>query len=281
MNTRLELVEDDHAVEIGVAGRGRLFRYTYNPDTSADEAPRPYAHPVCTLGGEALTAFRPEDHPWHHGLSFTICSVDGWNFWGGPSYRAADGYQWRADHGRQVHRQWRLLKAEQLEHSVEWRSGKGEPLLDEQRRLDLTLESSAAWSLRWRAALRNVSGRELTLSQYHAGPGLVGSHYTGLQFAVARDLQDEGGNAGIGIRNTDGLEGEAVHGSLASWIEWNARKADSRRRLLARFANNGGPLHWFVRRQNPLITFSFHYDRDVLLPAGASLNIDHTLIFAD
>lgn len=42
---------------------------------------RPYLHPVATPAGHVLTRNEPEDHPWHHGLWFTIKFVDGDNFW--------------------------------------------------------------------------------------------------------------------------------------------------------------------------------------------------------
>ena len=42
---------------------------------------RPHLHPVRTPGGAVLTRDAPEDHPWHHGLWFTIKFVDDDNFW--------------------------------------------------------------------------------------------------------------------------------------------------------------------------------------------------------
>jgi hypothetical protein len=42
---------------------------------------RPHLHPVTTPAGHVLTCDAPADHPWHHGLWFTIKYVDGDNFW--------------------------------------------------------------------------------------------------------------------------------------------------------------------------------------------------------
>ncbi|MCU1352955.1 MAG: hypothetical protein JWM05_2164 [Acidimicrobiales bacterium] len=42
---------------------------------------RPALHPVHTPAGHLLTRDAPEDHPWHHGLWFTIKLVDDDNFW--------------------------------------------------------------------------------------------------------------------------------------------------------------------------------------------------------
>lgn len=271
------------AIEIHRTGGGLLLRYVFRPGTPADESPRPYAHPIRTLAGELLTNIRPNDHRWHHGLSFTIGCLSGFNFWGGPSYRPADGYKFRNDQGVQNHVAWIEKSATRLAHTLEWRVGAtGELLLSEERALNFSLVSPQAWALRWSSTLTNVAGRALSLGQYQSTHGLKGSHYTGLQFRGARDLLDEHGDATIGIFADGGLSGEpAVHGSAASWMEWRGQKDDSQRRVSIRFTNHAGLVHWFIRRQNPLAALAFQYERDLTLPAGGSLAIDHTLTFAD
>jgi hypothetical protein len=52
-------------------------RWTYD----ADHRKRPHAHPVATPSGAVLTRDAPPDHPWHHGLWFTIKYVNEENFW--------------------------------------------------------------------------------------------------------------------------------------------------------------------------------------------------------
>lgn len=277
------ILDGDRAVEIHRPDGGLLFRYVYRPDTPLEESPRPFAHPVCTLAGEVLTNFRPNDHPWHHGLSFTINCLSGHNFWGGASYRKEDGYQWRGDQGTQQHTAWLEQGANYLAHTLDWRAGaKGEVLLQEKRSLAFTLVSPQAWSLHWSAVLKNVSGRTLELGQYRSTHGLAGSHYSGLQFRGARDLLDDHGDATIGIFAEGGLAGEAaVHGAAAAWMEWRGQKDTSLRRVTVRLANNTGPCHWFVRQNNPMATLPFQYDHDLVLPPGGALTIDHTLTFTD
>lgn len=258
-----------------------LLRYVARPDTPAAEAPRPYAHPVCSLSGEVLTNFRPNDHPWHHGLSLTINNLSGWNFWGGPTYRQGNGYQFRSDHGVQRHLRWGELGPESATEHLEWLGG-GERLLEEERRLTARIESAQAWSLRWQSRLRNVTARSLVCANYFSGEGLVGSHYTGLQFRGARELLDEHGDPSIALVSTDGREGEAqVHGAAAHWMEWRGQKDGLLRRVTIRFANAAGPLHWFVRRHNPLAAFPFHYASNLELPPDGMLELDHTLTFTD
>jgi hypothetical protein len=42
---------------------------------------RPFVHPLTTPAGHVLSVEAPEDHPWHHGLWFTIKYLDEDNFW--------------------------------------------------------------------------------------------------------------------------------------------------------------------------------------------------------
>ncbi|MBA4137056.1 MAG: hypothetical protein C0518_07050 [Opitutus sp.] len=258
-----------------------LLHYVFDSDAVATESPRPYAHPIRTLAGEVVTNFRPNDHPWHHGLSFTIDNLSGWNFWGGATYQRGDGYKLRADHGEQRHVAWIPTDRQSVAHRLEWRAG-SEVMLQEERRLTAQLISPAAWCLRWQAEIQNVSGRALVCANYHSGEGLVGSHYTGLQFRGARELLDDHGDASLGVFAEGGLAGEsAVHGAPARWMEWRGQKDTSLRKVTIRFENPRAPLHWFVRRNNPLAAFPFHFDRNLELPVGASFRIEHLLTFTD
>lgn len=59
---------------IGPAGVLWRFHNSYKID-------QPYFHPLNTLDGRTLTADRPADHPWHHGLWFSWKFINGVNFW--------------------------------------------------------------------------------------------------------------------------------------------------------------------------------------------------------
>ncbi|MEY2881887.1 MAG: hypothetical protein RLZZ15_4267 [Verrucomicrobiota bacterium] len=285
MSAPLKLAhEPGHHLDIATPAGALLFRYVYAPATPANEAPRPYAHPLRSLAGDTLTNFRPNDHPWHHALSLTLTSVDGVNFWGGPTHRAADGYHWRDDHGTQLHREWLALTPDRLEQRLDWLDPKtNRVLLHEHRTLATTLApDDAAWSLRWTSELRNATDRDLTLGNYHALGGLAGSHYTGLQFRGARDLLDEHGDATIGLTAEGGLAGEsAIHGASARWMEWSCQHDGTLRRTRIRFENLGAPLPWFVRAKNPLAAFAFHREKTHPLPAAGTLRLDHVLTFTN
>lgn len=283
-NSTLHIAHDSQRHHIDVfAGPDRLlWRYVYVPVVPANEAPRPYIHPLHSLAGDLLSNFRPNDHPWHHGLNLTLTSADGINFWGGPSYRTVDGYCWRDDQGSQLHRSWVHLEPENMEHEVDWvdpRSGR--LLFRESRRLATSLVPDG-WSLRWTSALLNTAGHDVSLGNYHSQGGLSGSHYTGLQFRGARALLDDHGDSSIGITAEGDLAGEkAVHGAAGRWMEWCCQSDTSLRRTRIRFESLGGPAYWFVRRNNPLAAFSFHREEPHVVRAGTKLILDHLLVFTN
>jgi hypothetical protein len=77
-----------------------------------------------------------------------------------------------------------------------------------------------------------------------------------------------------------GLEGiPAVHGAAARWMEWHGQLDGTLNRVIIRFENNSGPLHWFVRRNYPLAAFPVQFDRNLEVPVGGTLDFDHTLTF--
>ncbi|QYM79259.1 PmoA family protein [Horticoccus luteus] len=281
--------EAGRAVAVALAGEAGapealLCRYVYASAEAANESPRPYFHPLNSLAGDTLTNFRPNDHPWHHGLSLTVNHAGTANFWGGPTCLRPDGYQWRDDHGAQHHLEWSTLAAEgataTLAHTLAWRRS-GETIFTERREIVLALDAAGhAWSLHWRSALRNATTRDLALGNPSSAGGLAGSHYTGLQFRGARALLDDHLDKTIEIIAEGGLTGEkAVHGAKAGWMEWHAQSDTTLHRVKIRFTNNSGPLQWFVRRGYPLAAFPFQADQDYVLAPGATLSLDHTLTF--
>jgi hypothetical protein len=277
--------ETDRAVSVNVDGR-LLCRYVYRPDTPLVEAPRPYFHPINSLAGETLSNFRPNDHPWHHGLSMTLNHVSGANFWGGPTCVKGQGYQMLNNHGAQQHVSWQSLElgseTATLVHTLDWVHA-GDRLFSEKRFITIAVQSSAkSWSIRWRSHITNTSGRVLALGNPHSDGGLAGSHYTGLAFRGARELLDDHLDATIKIVADGNLEGvAAVHGASSQWMEWHGQMDTTLRRVKIRFESHSGPVHWFVRRNSPLMAFPVQFDQDLELAAGEVLERDQSLTFTD
>lgn len=278
MSTSLKQFETDSCVEVWRADGAPLFTYVFRPATAANESPRPYLHPVYSPGGDVLTCFRPNDHPWHHALSLTLTSLNGVNFWGGPSHRADDGYKWRDDQGEQVHVEWLDRSPGSLEHLLHWRTRDGRVLLHENRSLHVRLIDDG-WALEWISDFENVSGDTLTAHNYHSLGGLNGSHYTGLQFRGARGLLDEHGDARIRAVSETGAEGDALHGEPSRWVEWHTQSDTSLRRTRIRFLMIGAPASWFLRKNLPLVAFSPHREHALLMPQGERLRLAHRIEF--
>ena len=65
------------------------------------DSPRPFAHPVITLTGVAVTEIAPADHLHHVGVSLAPADVDGTSYWGGRTYVRDVGSTMLDNHGRQ------------------------------------------------------------------------------------------------------------------------------------------------------------------------------------
>jgi len=160
-----------------LAGR-TVAEYVGGRDLDPGLAPRPHLHPVRTLGGTAVTAVAPEDHPWHLGFSVAVPDVDSANFWGGPTYLRGRGYTWCSDHGRIEHRAFSRRTGDGFDETLQWRGRTGEVLLTEERRVRARLVERG-WELALVTTLTNTTARPLRL----AGPaanGRDGAGYGGL-----------------------------------------------------------------------------------------------------
>ncbi len=279
---RIEHEEDQHVSLY--AGELLLFRYNYKPELDAKESPKPYFHPVNSLDGDTLTNFRPNDHPWHHALCYTLNNVSGMNFWGGPTC-LEDGYKWRDDHGSQEHVSWDQLHAQDdrafLAHSLKW-CRLDKVIFREDRSVEVLLdEAKRSWSFRFKSHLRNVSGQVLSLGNPHSNGGLEGSHYCGLEFRAARALLDDHLDPEIKVVAEGGLEGvDAVHGAPAKWMEWHGQFDTTLNRVVIRFENNGKPIHSFLRRNYPLAAFPMQFDTNEEIPVDGEYAVDHTITFS-
>ena len=282
MSDALILKEAEKGVLALAQADGReLWRYTFLPTAPADESPRPVFHPLYSIDGDILTNFRPNDHPWHHGLSMTLTSVNGVNFWGGPSHRAKDSYQWRDDHGQQQHIDWIEKSPERLIQLLAWidPQQKGAVVVEETRTLTTKVRDDG-WTLVWTSRLTNPGSAALQCDNYHSLGGLAGSHYTGLQFRGARGLLDQHGDASIGFKNSAGQSTiDEVHGKEADWVEWATQHDGSLRRTKIKFDSPSGPIPWFIRPADPMVVFPPHGENSWSIPAGGSVELRHALHF--
>lgn len=134
----------DIGTSVQVSYRGReLFRYVYRAAEPQVESPRPYFHPVRTLGGEVVTTFRPHDHLWHRGLAWSLPHVGPENFWGGPTFYRGEGYVQRDNNGSMNHQRLTALDVTadgvRLRHALAWVTQAGQHIVDEDRTVTATM----------------------------------------------------------------------------------------------------------------------------------------------
>jgi hypothetical protein len=278
----LRLVHDLPSAIAFECGGVTLFRYVYRPETPTLESPKPYFHPMHTLRGNLVTAFRPHDHVWHKGMAMTVAHLSGQNFWGGPTYVRDRGYVQLGNNGSIEHVEWESIGSDLSMHErLRWRSAEGETWLREERWIDLAgvdLEASS-WALDLTFQLTNESSRELLFSSPTVeGRPMAG--YGGLFWRGPRDF------AGGEILAGGGLAGPEVMGQAAPWIAFVGRhdgSGDSSTLLFVDHPENlRHPTQWFVRSTPyACVSAAFSFDRPYALPPDQGLLLRYRVVVAD
>ena len=264
----------------------QLFRYTYQPQTAQLEAPRPFFHPLRTLGGRELTNYRPIDHRWHHGLSMTFAHLSGENFWGGPSYLRDQGYVQLDNNGAQRHLDWTDVRLDdgtpRMKERLVWVTQGGQEWLQETRtiavaRVDL---AQGYWMLTFQTQLTNCSGRTLDFGSPTTN-GRPAAGYGGLFWRGPRCF------GGGRILLADGTEGEEeAMGHRSPWLAYYGRHDGSDETSTLIFCDDPSnpryPTQWFARNgYAAVVSFALCFDQEYPLADGETLALTHHIAFAD
>ncbi|NAS21541.1 oxidoreductase [Herbidospora sp. NEAU-GS84] len=255
-----ELIYDERGVEI--------LRYVYDDrDTDVFESPKPYFHPIRTLDGDLVSAFRPHDHRWHKGLAMTVSDLSGQNFWGGGTYvREAAGYVDLPNTGTIRHDGFDRPGVQRLS----WHTRDGEHWIDELREFRVTDVEDDSWALEFATTLRNVRGAGLVFgSPTTNGRPMAG--YCGLFWRGPRSFEH-----GEVIAETG--EGPDMMGRTSRWLAYVGRH-DGVDRSSTLLFQAPVPVTWFVRTTpfaavNPSIAF----DEIVNLPPGESMRLGYRVV---
>jgi hypothetical protein len=258
-----------------------LFRYIFNPDDPRLESPRPYFHPVRTLGGNVVTVYRPHDHVWHKGIAWSLPNVGPHNFWGGVTFRRGDGYIQLPNNGTMRHDGFDIGCAKddlaRLTERLTWLAESGPEVIEEARRIAVTAwPEDGAWLLRFESSMRNVTAQTLPIGS-PTTEGRPNAGYGGLFWRGPRSF-----TGGVVI-TPEGTGGDEVMGRRAPWLGF-AGQHDGRGgwSTLVFRDDPGRSGQWFVR-STPFgaVCPAPFFDSVYPLEAGATLTLSYDVVVAD
>ena len=278
---QLRLVRSgDERVEV-LWGRLPLFTYVYRVAAPRSESPKPYLHPIRTLSGDVITAFRPEDHVWHKGVQLTAPNLSGQNFWGGGTYVHGSGYVDLPNNGTMEHVEWEEVEtdgtAARLVERITWRTAAGDAWIDERRTIEVPRVDAPAehYQLSFTFQLRNIASHDLVF----ASPAIAGRPDAGYGGLFWR-----GPDSFVGGRTiaAGGLEGTDVMGSRAQWLAFSGRHESGSVSTLIFIddeLNPRYPTEWFVRT-SPIACVSpaFVFSERLTLPPADELTFRYALV---
>lgn len=281
-----------------------LLTYVYAADDPQVESPRPYFHPVSTLAGDVVTAYRPWDHMWHKGIAWSLPCVGGHNFWGGATYVHGQGYVPLGNDGSMDHERitqlavaddgvdfaheltWRAEPAADAAVGPEvirerrcWRAG----LVPDERRAGsgdpAEADSAPAWVLTFATTMTNVSGATLALGS-PTTKGRENAGYGGLFWRGPRAFTDGT------VLAPDRAGGDEIRGSRGAWAGFSARHDEVDRSsslvIVDDATNPQHPPRWFLRSaQFPAVNPAPFFSEEVDLTPGASLTFRYAVLIAD
>jgi len=287
--TRLT-VRHDVGWSVQVAHQGRdLLTYVYAPDDVQLESPRPYFHPLHTLGGDLVSLFRPHDHVWHKGIAWSLPNVGPHNFWGGPTYVHGQGYVQLANDGSMDHQEFTALDVTddrvQVSHELVWHAqpvagqAVGAEIVHEARAFAVTVPTDDAWVLTFSSTITNTSGERLDIGS-PTTKGRENAGYGGLFWRGPRSF------TGGTIIAPGYAGGEEVRGTRAEWMGFTGQHDQTARHstlvMVDDTANPQHPPKWFMRNElfagvNPAPFFS----EEVPFGPGQTLQFRYAVVIAD
>lgn len=241
-------------------------------------APRPYLHPVRTRAGHVVTAIRPDDHPWHLGVSMAVADVEGTNLWGGHSFVVDRGYVDLDDRGMIVHLGWVDRHPAGFTERLEWRAHGGQALLQERRTLHAEPVGpddphGRAWRLRFRSVLTAPPSRGIALRSPETN-GRPGAAYGG--FFWRSSLMD------TRVVTSSGGDERTANGGDADWVALIGDGGGGRAPCTLVFRRVQGQDPWFVRASEyPGVGTSLATSQPLVIPAGSGVTRAVDVLVAD
>ncbi len=302
-----QVMEAEQRVKVTVDGE-LLTNYLYGPDLE-----KPVLYPLVSPEGIHVTRGYPlktragerADHPHHVGCWLNFGDVNGFDFWNNSSAIPADR---KGHYGRIVHREIGRVERNGGEGVLEVKSDWMAPDTEEKQKL---LEERTTFTFHAAEKIRIID-RNTTLTAAADRVVFTDNKEGMMALRVARAFEhpddrpvrltdasgrpsaetvvDSTGVTGHYL-NSEGLEGTAVWGKKARWVELTGIREGQRRSivLMDHPSNIGYPSHWHARGYG---LFSVNnlgskvFDREleervVELEGGTSLTFRHRLVLSD
>lgn len=280
----LSLVHE-HNRALSARWRGaELFRYVYRPWERQLESPRPYLHPVRTLGGALVSLYRPHDHVWHKGISWSLANVGPENFWGGPTYLRDQGYRQLNNNGTQRHLAFPRLDAtpERIDvtEELDWIAESGQAMFTETRKFSVRAHpGDGVWQLAYSTEMTNTSGERVAFGSPTTN-GREAAGYSGLFWRGPRSF------SGGAVVIPEGTGGDELMGWQGPWMGFAGRHDGSGTGATLLFAdhpsNYNHPTKWFVRSGVfAVVCPAPFYDTEHDVEPGDTLTLRYDVLIAD
>lgn len=164
---------------------GLVWRFRYDPTLDV-----PYFHPLNTVEGRTLTADRPADHLWHHGLWFSWKYINRVNYWeiDGKTGRPEGKTSWR-----DVEVETRDNGTATIAMELDYRPAAEEtPVLTEKRTLEVSApDAEGTYTVDWTGRFKAVGEVVLDRTPLPGEPGgQVFGGYAGFSVRLAKALED-------------------------------------------------------------------------------------------
>jgi hypothetical protein len=266
--------DDERALRISCAGK-ELLRYVYRPWDARLESPRPYFHPVRTLGGNLVTLYRPHDHVWHKGIAWSLPNVGPANFWGGVTYVRDDGYRQLPNNGSMVHREFETITPSEVTHRLDWVTEQGETWFTERRGFTVTV-GETAWTLGFTTSLTNTGGHEIAIGS-PTTEGRPNAGYGGLFWRGPRSF------TGGTVYAPGVTGGDELMGIRAPWLGFSGKHdGDGGASTLVFVDRKGNQPQWFVRSEPfACVCPAPFFSEEVPVGPGETLSYDYAIVIAD
>jgi hypothetical protein len=231
---------------------------------------RPFIHPLRTPSGLVLTRDAPDDHPWHHGLWFTIKFVNGDNFW-----EEYDEYGVLRHTGRpDVHATDQAIVVSGL---LRWTRPDGQSVvIDETRTMTYRPVADDAYVIDFDTTLTPRVDVVLDRTPFTTWGG-----YGGLTLRGADQWSD------TRLLLADGGSHQKVHGARARWCDLSSERGGIA--LLDHPGNPRHPVPWYASTQAEtygdgwanFVNAAFLWDASMTVAAHERLRLRYRTVVHD